>query len=212
MELKESIQYHNFFLKLYGNGNKDDFCYGMGLKVPRVPFLFQAIPEKRALEFLEMFDICDGNIVTDERRRQAIKDLIYDYSNDLMDNLVGGHVECKLDRSRFTSKAAFYLHLRGAHPDRFAELERLLSSLTQDMEQDHLGNFFTKLFYSDAIYPVQPAATHLAPLDCEFPSVIAPDLAQGMSKPEKKKKEEKKKEGSPETPAEGGECRRAILR
>jgi len=48
MELKESIQYHNFFLKLYGNGNKDDFCYGMGLKVPRVPFLFQAIPEKRS--------------------------------------------------------------------------------------------------------------------------------------------------------------------
>jgi hypothetical protein len=42
-----------------------------------------------------------------------------------------GQVECKLDGARFTSKAAFYLHLRGAHPDRFEDLERLLRSLTE---------------------------------------------------------------------------------
>lgn len=48
------------------------------------------------------------------------------------------------------------------------------------MEQDHLGNFFTKLFYSDAIYPVLPSAGQLSPLDCEFPSVVAPDLSKGM--------------------------------
>jgi hypothetical protein len=48
------------------------------------------------------------------------------------------------------------------------------------MEQDHLGNFFTKLFYSDAIYPVLPSAGQLSPLDCEFPSVVAPDLSRGM--------------------------------
>jgi len=47
VEFKESLQYHNFFQKIYGNGSKDDLCYGMGLKVPRVPFLFQTIPEKR---------------------------------------------------------------------------------------------------------------------------------------------------------------------
>ena len=48
------------------------------------------------------------------------------------------------------------------------------------MEQDHLGNFFTKLFYSDAIYSVLPSAGQLSPLDCEFPSVVAPDLSKGM--------------------------------
>lgn len=204
VEFKESLQYHNFFQKIYGNGSKDDLCYGMGLKVPRVPFLFQTIPEKRAFEFLEMFDICDGSIVTDARRRQAMKDLIYDYSNDWMRHLAGGQVECKLDGARFTSKAAFYLHLRGAHPDRFEDLERLLRSLTEDMEQDHLGNFFTKLFYSDAIYPVLPSAGQLSPLDCEFPSVVAPDLSKGMSKAEKKKKKRKKKKAAQRQRQRGG--------
>jgi hypothetical protein len=88
-----------------------------------------------------------------------MKDLIYDYSNDWMRHLAGGEhttharayacahalttavlvrvfvytgqVECRLDGARFTSKAAFYLHLRGAHPDRFEDLERLLRSLTE---------------------------------------------------------------------------------
>jgi hypothetical protein len=47
VEFKESLQYHNFFQKIYGNGSKDDLCYGMGIKVPRVPFNLQTIPDKR---------------------------------------------------------------------------------------------------------------------------------------------------------------------
>ena len=86
VEFKESLQYHNFFQKIYSHGNKDDICFGMGLLVPRVPFLFQTIPEKRtqdplelvlltlyynylllspgAFEFLQIFDICEGDAVT----------------------------------------------------------------------------------------------------------------------------------------------------
>ena len=105
----------------------------MGLLVPRVPFLFQTIPEKRtqdplelvlltlyynylllspgAFEFLQIFDICEGDAVTVllyfcefdclncvfgcfsgqqiEKRRQALRDLIYDFTLDLMTSLVG---------------------------------------------------------------------------------------------------------------------------
>ncbi len=59
----------------------------------------------------------------------------------------------------------------------------LLSSfLITDMEEDHLGNFFTKLFYCDAIYPVYPGSGsgQSTQLDCEFPSVLAPDLSKAM--------------------------------
>jgi len=46
-----------------------------------------------------------------------------------------------------------------------------------DMEQDHLGNFFTKLFYSDVLYPSFAQPTQA---DFEFPSVVAPDLSKAM--------------------------------
>ena len=54
VEFKESLQYHNFFQKIYSHGNKDDICFGMGLLVPRVPFLFQTIPEKRTPDPLKL--------------------------------------------------------------------------------------------------------------------------------------------------------------
>ncbi|KAL6043718.1 hypothetical protein QOT17_023703 [Balamuthia mandrillaris] len=192
VEFKESLQYHNFFQKIYSDGNKDDLCYGMGMKCPRLPFLFQTIPEKRAFEFLDIFNVTDGSVVPVEQRRKVLVELIYDFANDSMKILAGRQYECLWDGARFSSKSLFYAHIRHAHQDK---IQSLLRNLFEDMEQDHLGSFFTKLFYSDLLYPtcsVSPQQQGLC-LDFEFPSVLAPDLSKGISKAEKKKKKRKKK-------------------
>jgi len=149
--------------------------------------LFQTIPEKRAFEFLKIFDITDGFEVPVERRRQAMKDLIYDFANDVATPIDSNQFECKIDGKRFNSKASFFNHIRTSHQH---NLETLFHMLLDDMEQDHLGNFFTKLFYSDSIYPCFSESNQL---DFHFPSVLAPDLTLGMTKAEKKKNKRKKK-------------------
>lgn len=66
------------------------------------------------------------------------------------------------------------------------------------MEQNHMGYFFSKLLYSDFIFP--SPIFHSKELSSEFPSVLAPDLERlepGKAKPAANGKPEKKKQSKP---------------
>jgi hypothetical protein len=68
--------------------------------------------------------------------------------------------------------------------------------LVLDMEQVQMGHFFTKLFYSDFLYPPSSHSLGKSKFNpaTEFPSVLAPDLEEIQKKQTGVKSKKKKKD------------------
>ena len=78
-----------------------------------------------------------------------------------------GRYRCIVDGADLASWKAGLLHVRERHRNEF---NQLLSVLLYDKELDHMGFFFTKLFFPHLVYlpPAPPA------LNQEYPSALAP--------------------------------------
>jgi hypothetical protein len=77
------------------------------------------------------------------------------------------------------------------------ELENLQTNwfLPRDLEEDHLGFFFTKLFYSDFKYPrFTKEKIQNFSVSSEFPCVLAPDFDEGGKRKSRVINEKKKKD------------------
>lgn len=57
----------------------------------------------------------------------------------------------------------------------------LLCFYDLDYEQDHLSFFFTKLYYSNLLYPSPPSGTFRSPANQEYPSVLGPHFSSRYS-------------------------------
>jgi len=177
--------FNDLFQKLYSSGPYDDLCYGMGLKCPRVPLLFQTMPEgKDTSAWFRLFGITEGN--EDERRKEAMIELIDAYVCDNLE-VQGQKYVCKLDNNVFHNENQAVGHMYDAHHQK---IEELLIALLNDMEQDQTGFFFSKLLYSDFVYAGKlPPIKEMSP---EFPGVLAPDLSVNIAAqnelPQKKSK------------------------
>eukprot|EP01117_Protostelium_nocturnum_P016513 TRINITY_DN6546_c0_g1_i1.p1 TRINITY_DN6546_c0_g1~~TRINITY_DN6546_c0_g1_i1.p1 ORF type:complete len:898 (-),score=373.95 TRINITY_DN6546_c0_g1_i1:47-2740(-) len=80
---------------------------------------------------------------------------------------------CRLDGNAFPSETLILEHIKQAHK---GKIEDMLSSLISDIEEDHLGCFFTKMLYSDFNYsPMMKTNTEIK-VSPEFPCTLAPDL------------------------------------
>ena len=80
-----------------------------------------------------------------------------------------------IDNSIHTTEQAAMEHIKIHHK---RCIEKLLRFFLEDMEQDQLGFFFTKLFCADFLYPPIPAQNNLKnnnnSIPNDYPSVKAP--------------------------------------
>ncbi|PRP84453.1 hypothetical protein PROFUN_08038 [Planoprotostelium fungivorum] len=86
----------------------------------------------------------------------------------------GNLIICLIDGLSFTSEVTHLEHFRDAHT---ARIESVLSTLVEDGERSPLGFIFTKLLYSNFVYPPIIKSERRTPqLSIEYPSCVPPML------------------------------------
>lgn len=107
-------------------------------------------------------------LTEDERRLLALKKLVDCYLEDAVEPKEAAF-RCKLDGSLHSTAREAGEHVQATHG---AQVEQLLRQLLDDMEQDHMGFFFTKMCFSEFLYPpVPPLVRQMA---SGYPSAPAP--------------------------------------
>jgi len=175
----------SLFSSIYSRNNCDDIFYGLGQLTPCNPYLFQSLDTNQP-NYLEIFGSETKEIEECDRRREAMKEIIDDFVNE---NVIkeGHKYNCKIDNLQFSSETMILAHLKQCHRNTIEEMLHVLAA--EDNELFFLGNFFTKLFYSDYIYPTARRDS----IATDFPSVAAPDLDEIRKQPGTKQKKEKKR-------------------
>jgi len=169
---------HSFFHTVYGSRDHSHLYYGLSSKEPCVPFLFQSFHKTNPV-YLAQEDLPE----TEELRRiQDMKNILHSFVTSNILRVQCNKYRCCLDSNCFSTYKDAVQHIRTNHKHDF---EQLLRVLLYDYEQDHLSFFFTKLYYSNLLYPSPPSGTFRSPANQEYPSVLGPHFSSRNHKVEK---------------------------
>ncbi|GAM17472.1 hypothetical protein SAMD00019534_006460, partial [Acytostelium subglobosum LB1] len=182
---------------------KKEYCYGLGQRTPEVPFIFTKLTNQttNCFECLEydtpIIKNEEGNVIS------AFDYIFTDFFRENTLKLTNGSFKCQLDSCRFNNEKDTIDHMRTEHK---SQILHMVALLAEDDGTSYMGNFFSKLMYSDALYSIQPAAIRPDSSEAllEYCSVVAPTLppikTDEKDKAKRKTKKSKKAKLKPKVP------------